>query len=214
MNARPLRVAEAAEPEHRGDRTRKAIKRVIAKLAMKRSISEINLSDICAGAKLTTGAVYFHFKGKDDAIEEMVIDEIGDIYARMGKLQGSNFGELVARALEDSSSYHQRSKQLPRAIQQVINMRPKAYAAWIKAREPVVEKFRAAIAQERAAAGLSIEPAPYLAHFILNSMEDLGMDLFQWNNPTLAPFAKTPADWNARQTALWRHAILAPFESD
>jgi AcrR family transcriptional regulator len=214
MNARPMRVAALAEPEHRGDRTRKAIKRVIAKLAMKRDIADINLADICAAAKLTTGAVYFHFKGKDDAIEEMVIDEVEDIYARMQKLEGANFGELVAAALDDSSAYHQRSKQLPRAIQLVINTRPKAYAVWIKAREPIIEKFCAAISSERQAAGLSTEPAPYLAHFILNSMEDLGMDLFQWNNPTLAPFATTLADWNARQTALWRHAILAPFDGD
>ena len=214
MNARPLRVAVAAEPEHRGDRTRKAIKRVIAKLAMKRDIADINLSDICAGARLTTGAVYFHFKGKDDAIEEMVIDEIAEIYARMETLAGRNFGEIVASALENSSDYHHRSKQLPRAIQVVINTRPKAYAAWIEARAPIIEKFRLAIAAERAAAGLSVEPSAYLAHFILNSIEDLAMDVFQWNNPTLAPYATTLAEWNARQAALWRHAILAPFDGD
>lgn len=214
MNARPLKVAEVAEPEHRGDRTRKAIKRVIAKLAMKKDIADISLAEICAGAKLTTGAVYFHFKGKDDAIEEMVIDEINDIYTRMVRLDGSDFGTLMARVLTESTAYHHRSKRLPRAIQLVINTRPRAYAAWIAAREPTIEKFRVAIAAERQAAGLSTDPAPYLAHFILNSMEDLAMDVFQWNNPTLAPFAQTPADWNARQTALWRHAILAPFNGD
>ena len=214
MNARPLKVAEAAEPEHRGDRTRKMIKRVIAKLAMKKDIADISLAEICAGAKLTTGAVYFHFKGKDDAIEEMVIDEINDVYARMVRTGGEDFRTLMARVLAESTAYHHRSKRLPRAIQLVINTRPRAYAAWIAAREPMVEHFRAVIAGERQAAGLSTEPAPYLAHFILNSMEDLAMDVFQWNNPTLAPFAATLADWNARQTALWRHAILAPFDGD
>lgn len=214
MNARPLKLAAAAEPEHRGDRTRKAIKRVIARLAMQKDIAEINLAEICAAAKLTTGAVYFHFKGKDDAIEEMVVDEINDIYARMVDLDGTDFAALMARVLTESTAYHQRSKRLPRAIQLVINTRPRAYAAWLAAREPMVAKFRTAIAAERHAAGLSTDPAPYLAHFILNSMEDLAMDVFQWNNPTLAPFARTPADWNARQTALWRHAILAPFDGD
>jgi hypothetical protein len=37
------------------------------------------------------------------------------------------------------------------------------------------------------------------------------MDLFQWNNPTLAPFAQTVEAWNERQQALWSWAILAPF---
>ncbi len=210
MPARPARTIDA-DSDNRGDRTRKAIKQVIAKLAMKKDVADINLSDICAGANLTTGALYFHFKGKDEAIEDMVVDEVTTLYAGLIQLQADDFASLVAAVLTASSRYHRTHKRLPRAIELVINSRPRAYAAWIAGRLPLIERFRQMIAAERLAHGLDADAAPYLAHFILNSMEDLAMDVFQWNNPTLAPFAATLEGWNARQTALWRHAILAPF---
>ena len=71
--------------------------------------------------------------------------------------------------------------------------------------------FQEAIAEARAARGLPAQDAPYLAHFILNSIEDLAMDVFQWKNPTLTPFADTEENWNRRQAALWAWAVLAPM---
>lgn len=214
MAPRATKAAPVTEADNdsRGDRTRKLIKTVIARLAARKEVADITLSDICKAAKLTTGALYFHFKGKDDAVEEMVIDEIHDLYGRLvGRDEARSFEELVRRVLDESTRFHQTHKKLPRAIQVVINTRPRAYAAWIEARKPLVERFERTIAEARAAHGLPTEQAPYLAHFILNSMEDLAMDVFQWGNPTLKPFADSSEGWNQRQSALWTWAVLAPI---
>ena len=216
MAARTAKVARhdaAAElGGDKGERTRKLIKTTIARLAARKEVSEINLAEICKAARLTTGALYFHFKGKDEAIEEMVIDEVGTLYA--GYAQDTAdlpFDEAIGAILDRSTHIHNTMKRLPRAIQVVINTRPKAYEAWINARRPLIAQLETTIAQARMAKGLSAEAAPYLAHFILNSIEDLAMDVYQWNNPTLAPFARTPGEWSGRQRALWSWAILAPF---
>jgi|GEM_PF-2517232 len=203
----------AAKPEAdtRGDRTRLQIKRVIARLASKKDVADITLADICSATKLTTGAIYFHFGGKDEAIEEMVVDEVRMLYDQLVGNDDEGFEHFVARLIGNSTRYHQKTKGLPRAIAVVINTRPKAYAAWLEARRPVVRRLQDLIAEARSKAGLGREEAPYLAHFILNSIEDIAMDVFSWQNPTLMPFASTPEAWNKRQTALWSWAILAPF---
>lgn len=197
----------------RGDKTRRQIKSVIAKLASKRDLADISLSDICKGTKLTTGAVYFHFKGKDEAVEEMVIDEVEAMYSGMLEQEYAGFEEMARAIIAASTSYQQTTGRRTRAIQVVINSRPRAYDAWISARTPVIERLTDLIAASRRQAGLAEDPSAFLALFILNSIEDLSMDVFQWGNPTLKPFAAKPEDWIERQTALWSWAIHAPIPS-
>lgn len=203
----------ASATDTRGDKTRRQIKAVIAKLASKHDLADISLSDICKGTKLTTGAVYFHFKGKDEAVEEMVVDEIETIYGRLLAVKHASFDEMARAIIAQCTEYEQANGRRSRAIQLVINTRPRAYEAWIAARGPVIERLTALIASARRKADLSEDASPFLALFILNSIEDLSMDVFQWGNPTLRPFAEKPEDWIARQTALWSYAILAPIPS-
>jgi len=205
----PGDVAPASDT--RGDKTRRQIKAVIAKLASKRELADISLSDICKASKLTTGAVYFHFKGKDEAVEEMVIDEVETIYGRLIEAQYASFEDMVRAIIAQCTSYEQANGRRTRAIQLVINSRPRAYEAWIAARTPVIEQLTKLITRSRREAGLDADASPFLALFILNSIEDLSMDVFQWGNPTLKPYAEKPQDWIARQTALWSYAILAPM---
>ena len=197
----------------RGDKTRRKIKAVIAKLASRRDLADISLSDICKGTKLTTGAVYFHFKGKDEAVEEMVTDEIEGIYSSLLAPRYDSFEAMARAIIAKCTEYQQDNGQRSRAIQLVINSRPRAYRAWIAARTPVIERLTDLIACSRRGVGLAEDASPFLALFILNSIEDLSMDVFQWGNPTLKPFAAKPEEWIERQTALWSWSIHAPIPS-
>lgn len=201
----------APASDTRGDKTRGQIKAVIARLASKHDLADIALADICKASKLTTGAVYFHFKGKDEAVEEMVIDEVEAMYAALLRDDHSSFEPMVRAIIAQCAAYEQASGRRSRAIQLVINSRPRAYEAWIAARAPVIARLTELIAATRREAGLPEDASAFLALFILNSIEDLSMDVFQWGNPTLKPFAERPEDWVARQTALWSYAILAPM---
>jgi AcrR family transcriptional regulator len=207
--------ANATDSKARGgDRTRQQIKKVIAQLANKKELSEITLADICKETKLTTGAVYFHFGGRDEAIEEMVIDEVNALYKEQLAGSSESFESFVAAIIDANTHYNLKNKQMPRAIATAIFSRPRVYEAWLKARRPVVELLESLIAKKRADRSLSLSEAPYLAHFILNSIEDLAIDVFQWANPALAPFAADPAAWRKQQTAMWSWTILAPFDSE
>jgi AcrR family transcriptional regulator len=150
--ARAAKVTDSG-PDSRGDRTRKQIKAAIAKLLSKRDVADITLADICKATRLTTGAVYFHFSGKDEAVEEMVIDEIDAIYSGLAGSPDGDFETTVRQLIAACAEYEQANGQRSRAIQQVINARPRAYAAWLEARRPVVERLTALIAEARAARG-------------------------------------------------------------
>lgn len=208
------RRAAADAQDSRGDRTRRQIKAAIAKLLSKQDVADITLADICKATRLTTGAVYFHFAGKDEAVEEMVIDEVEGVYGTLlAESGGGDFEACVRQLIAGSARYQLESGRRPRAIQQVINARPKAYAAWLAARQPIVARLTELIARDRAAHGLETGSASFLGLFILNSIEDLGMDVYQWANPTLQPYATTPEEWVDRQARLWSWAIRAPMEA-
>lgn len=210
-SARKPRASETTT-DTRGERSRKGIKRAVAKLAERKDLTEISLAEICRTAKLTTGAIYFHFKDKDEAIEEMAIDEITLLYGMITeKGLGLAFSALADVIITETTRFHRARRSLAKALQVVINTRPRAYESWITARRPLLAEMERAIADLRRAAGLPTADVAYLAVFTLNAMEDVAMDAFQWGNPTLAAYLKTDQDWNVRQRLFWSHAVLAPM---
>ena len=209
---RRRKAANDAVIDTRGDKTRRHIKKVIAQLAKTNEIYDFTLSDVCQATDITTGALYFHFKSKEDAIEEMVIDQVHVLYeALAASIETDDVNDYIAGLISHTTAYHKKYKRLPRAIQVVINTRPKAYEAWLAARAPIIDRMSALIGAAREAQNLSAKPSRYLAHYLLTSIEDLGMDAFQWRNPTLAPYARNAAKWNKDQAALWTWSILAPL---
>lgn len=198
--------------ETKGERSKRYILSVIAKLAMTREISEVTLADICEAADVSTGAIYFHFKSRDDAVAAMIIDQVGNLWAEpMARVQDAPLEDVLDEIVTSISDFHVRKRRLKRAIQAVINSDPRAYQAWLIGRAPAIERLSEAIAAARAAEGLPTDSSTFLAYFVLGSIEDLAMDVFQWRNPTLQPFAADIDDWNAKQVALWRWAALAPL---
>jgi len=212
----PTKTKRTARPEPpqtvRGERTKNRIKHFIAKYGAKNDLTDIKLSDICQSLKITTGAFYFHFKNREEAIEDTILDEIKSVYSAIDSEVETESFEQFARDVIDRSTEFQVSRgHLPRSVQAVINASPRVYDGWTTARRPVLEKLARLIAEEREKEGLSTEPADYLASYLLNAVEDLGMDAFQWGNPSLAAYSRDRAEWDARNFKLWNWAIRAPL---
>ncbi len=58
----------------KAERTRTAIKAAVLELLRERPLKDVALDEICARAGVTQGALYFHFKNKDAAIDETISD--------------------------------------------------------------------------------------------------------------------------------------------
>lgn len=196
----------------RGDRTRAKIKNTIMALAKKQDIASFTLQDICKAADVTTGAFYFHFKSREDAIGEMASDEFERLYQSMtDQVQGCAPEAMIRAVVSTSTEYQKSMGLLPRALQITINTNEAVHTDWIRARRPLVDAMEGIISAARSAKDLDSEPARYIAYYLLNALEDLGMDVFQWKNPALQRFAQTNEDWNQKQIKLWSWAIFAPF---
>lgn len=208
------RLQEGENAATKGERSQRLIKRAIATLATQREVGDIALADICAAVNLTTGAVYFHFANKDDAVEAMVIDEVGDLYRECVEAvpAGADLRQVLDSLLRVTTEFHRVRKRLAKAIQLVINTRPSAYQAWIAARKPFLQILEQAIREARQQQGVPPTAAPFLALMILGAIEDLSMDAFQWGNPSLTPHAKDLKMWRSRQVDLWAWAALAPVK--
>jgi AcrR family transcriptional regulator len=201
------------ESGSKGDRSRRAIKRAVVSLVSRRAVEEISLADICRATKLTTGAVYFHFASKDEAIEEAVVDEINASYERTAaalELAGG-LREALETIVRMKTEFHRATKRLTMAIQVVINTRPRAYQAWLDARTPVLDRLIGMLTDVRSRAGLSTEPAGFIAHFVVGAIEDLAMDVYQWRNPRLAVYAGVEEMWINYQVDMWVAAAMAPI---
>lgn len=212
----PTKTKKKARPEPpqtvRGERTKNRIKRFIAKYGAKHDLSDIKLSDICQSLKITTGAFYFHFKNREEAIEDTILDEIRSVYSAIAsEVEPKSFEQFAKEVIDRSTEFQVSRGHLPRAVQAVINTSPRVYDGWTEARRPILEELARLIAEERESEGLSTEPADYLASYLLNAVEDLGMDAFQWRNPSLATYSSDRTEWAARNFKLWNWAIRAPL---
>jgi AcrR family transcriptional regulator len=196
--------------EARSHLSRSKIIKAVHRLAMKKEVTEISVADICKLASMTTGAIYFHFGSKDGAIDEAIIDLVLSKYSRLDPSVELPLRELIGEIIDAVTEMHAKGGKQARAISAVINTRPRVYEAWLEGRRSVIARLEAAIRLHRGAQGLSLESSDYLAHFVLNSIEDIAMDVFQWRNPNLEPFARSLDDWKERQCALWSWAVSAP----
>lgn len=196
-----------ARPQSARDR----IVATIRKLCATAEVTDISITDICSTAGLTTGAIYSNFANKDDAVEAAIIDVVRERYARFA--DGGDYGslaELIAAIIDAVTDIHIREGKLQRAVGAIINTRPGAYQAWLASRRPVIEALVVQVERERRRLGLPLKMASYFAHMILNSIEDIAMDVFQWRNPNLIPFASDIERWKRRQVALWSWSVRNP----
>ena len=60
----------------KAERTRTGIKAAALALLREKPVKEIALDEICKRAEITQGALYFHFRNKDAAVEETLSDVI------------------------------------------------------------------------------------------------------------------------------------------
>lgn len=197
--------------DDRSAQSRQRILDTIRSMCIAQEVTELSLTEICATSGMTTGALYFHFGNKDNAVEAAIVEVIRGRYTNLRTVdENQSLAALIEAVVDAVTRVHVESGKLPRAVQAIINTRPGAYDAWLDSRTPVIDALTLAVGRERERIDLSKAPSSYFAHFILNSIEDIAMDVFQWRNPNLSPFAADLAQWKLRQVALWVWAIRSP----
>jgi AcrR family transcriptional regulator len=115
-----LTTAEAAErPAGRSEATRSALLDVAAELFAERGYGNTAVRDVAWRAKLTSGAIYGHFRNKADllveAIEHRIADEL-DAQCELVKRRSSHVEALAAIARQYRSRRRLRALMLQGAV--------------------------------------------------------------------------------------------------
>ncbi|MFB0936760.1 MAG: TetR family transcriptional regulator [Propionivibrio sp.] len=85
--------------------TRNAILNAAEVVFQERGVSQTSLGEIAAAAGVTRGAIYWHFKNKEDLFNAMIERIVGAVEIKLAELQARNY-ENPVRLIRDLSCYY------------------------------------------------------------------------------------------------------------
>lgn len=198
-----------AKQHSKGERTRALLLQAVADLVNSRPIEEIRVTDICKPAGLASGAFYFHFSGKDDAIDQMAINAIDDVFRDTLAVPHSDdlYSEIVTILAEFYRAYIEQRLRI-RSVFIVLQSRRPVRLAWLEVRKALIARLSKRFESERPASSGGFVSDHVLAHFLTGALERFFDDVFFLSPDEELPAEAASYDVFVRQQALvWVRAI-------
>lgn len=180
--AQSVTAKSADSSETKGHRTREAFVTTIVELVNSRPLDKIRVSDICAPSGLAVGAFYFHFKSKDDALDQVATAVVADVFD--GALAVPHSPHLLSEVSGMLSEFYRATVEQRvrvKAFFHIMNARrhPNVRAAWLARRSAMVERVAKRIDEERGdGRAASFASSTVAAHFLIGALERFYDDVF------------------------------------
>ncbi len=206
------RTKPAEHEPSKGDRTREQLVATIIALVNERSLDAIRIADICAPSGLAVGAFYFHFKSRDDALDQIATAVVVDVFDAALAVPHSNdlFSEIVGILGEFYRAALEQRTRI-KAFFHILNARrhPLVREAWQARRTRFVDRLVARIGEAVADGATPVFASPVVtAHFLIGGLERFYDDVFFLTIDRELPAAAGNFDVFVRQqAALWVRAI-------
>lgn len=201
--------------ETKGARTRMLILETVAELLAEKG-QRFVLDEVCARTGLTVGAFYFHFKNKEEAIEEVVIHRLrrvhGDALEAIG--HGCLFESIYAIIWLRVTSVEQ-DRQLFHLPYRVIPTSERVYTEWLSVRDAVVERLASTVAREKRGANARASSADYLSsQFLMAGLEGFMENAFYGAHAQMTKIDLRPVPLSRDLAAIWYSAVMGREPSD
>lgn len=203
-----------ARPGSKGERTREAINATLVNLVNAKSLDEIKVSDICAPNNLAVGAFYFHFKGKDDALDQLATSVVAQVYdGALAVPRADDLFSEIAGILSEfyRAAFEQRDKV--KAFFHIMNARrhPSVRAAWMARRAALLARMVKRIEDAREECPVvGFQSSNVTAHFLIGALERFYDDVFFLTIDKILPAEAGNFDVFVRQQAqAWVQVITA-----
>jgi len=198
-----------AGTETKGERTKAQIKQSILRLVARKGLFELTLDDICRANQLTVGAFYFHFPGKDQAVEETIAEVVHALYSEIDSMP-------LDRSIEEDirwivATFVGNCTDRPEAVQAIYKVLPNSplvYRTWLVKRAEFAHRLEDRFARVREASGRSAATMRMEVAFLLAAMEGLLENIFFGADRDLMEFKEDPGMVVEQLTALWYRTIL------
>jgi AcrR family transcriptional regulator len=202
--------ARATKPQTKGQRTREALKAIVVSLVNERPLGEIKVTDLCERSGLAVGAFYFHFRGKDDALERTAIEILEAFFAGVLTTPASDdlYSEIYGLISEFHRNYVEQ-RQAIKAVFVILGAHRPVRLAWLAARLQLVERLEAAFARVQPAAPAAFKSDYVLAQYLLSALERFYEEVFF--APSYSRLHDEAANFDVfvrQQARLWHRAVV------
>jgi AcrR family transcriptional regulator len=194
----------------KGQRTRESLKTAVVVLVNDRAINEIKISDLCDHAGLAIGSFYFHFRGKDDALEWTASEILNEFFAGVlaTPISEDLFSEIYSLISEYYRGYVENRLNI-RAVFKILGQSRPVRATWLAGRLALVERLSAAFSKARQGKPCTLKSDYVLAQYLLSALERFYEEaLFA---PSYSRLHEEAANFDVfvrQQAELWRSAVL------
>lgn len=155
----------------KAERTRTGIKAATLELLREKPVKEIALEEICKRAQITQGALYFHFRNKEAAIEETLSDVIERFQERlMGIEAGDVLYPFIYRIVREFMPGLSWYRLLP-SLYVVRNGSERLNQQWSELRRNVVDRICDCARTAQKAEGKPIANTRVIVEFLLSGLE-------------------------------------------
>lgn len=195
----------------KGAQTKTRIMDVVESLIEERGTENFILEDICKATDLTVGAFYFHFSGRDDAIEQVLVRGLSDFYndevfercddEDVFMVLGKFYIETLQLGLERPGFTRALYVHLPRSVM--------LYELWLEQRQRLVTWLSGYISAAKQAEGLERGTPELDVHFFLAAVEGFNENLLFGADEELRKLAKSPANTVVNTALLWYRAAVS-----
>jgi AcrR family transcriptional regulator len=202
--------SESAVSLTKGQRTRETLMGMVVGLVNEKPLAEIKVADVCARSGLAVGAFYFHFTGKDDALEQTAIEILGAFFSGVLATPASDdlHSEIYGLISEFHRGYIENRLKI-RAVFVILGAHRRVRLAWLEARLQLVERLAAAFARARPAAPPAFQSDYVLAQYLLSALERFYEEVFF--APSYSRLHDEAANFDVfvrQQARLWHRAVV------
>jgi AcrR family transcriptional regulator len=194
----------------KGQRTRQAFKAAVVDLIHEKSLAEVKVGDLCERTGLSVGAFYFHFRGRDDALEQTAIEILDAFFAGVLSAPAGEdlFGEIVDLLSGFHRGYVEQRLEI-RAVLVILGAHRPVRQAWLASRLRLVERMVCTFARVRPASPGAFQSDYVLAQYLLSALERFYEEaLFTPSYPRLHEEAASFEVFVLQQARLWHRAVV------
>jgi AcrR family transcriptional regulator len=166
----------------KGDRTREQLISTIVDLVNARPLDAIRIADICEPSGLAASSFYFHFKGRDDAYEQIAVETVRELFEEaLGLPPAPELLDEVTGLLDVFHRAALKRRARIKAFFHILNARrnPEVRKVWQGLHGQLVARLQARIDAEKAAGAEPVfASSAVLAQYLVGALERFYDDVF------------------------------------
>jgi len=199
----------ASQKSNRGEKSKALIQEALIYFVSDEGLglSEITLDKICKKSKLTTGAFYFHFKNKDEAIKETAIDKLYGLKRRIDAIKPAE--DLYSELRQIILLYIKMFKDQPkvsRLVYVALRSLPEVHDAYVVIHKSIAHRLEKLFLRERKATGLTTKDSYLMVEFLLSGIESFIENCFSWKDDEIRKAAGEPEELSHKIASMWCNA--------